>query len=307
MVPLGDRIEEAFKRYDQTADLVKDFLSSRSNPQEFILLVCGRLDSFSNLAFTGKSQKDNFVGFLARHSGYRNTFAQIGLPDLYRYLDYHLWVLPGTIDKPGRLHMFDPKEDERFITFLWSSGLAIIQEEIGGLLKFIMKTLRERYRVSPTQSMRKSSLDSLGAVYEYLHDVAKRHKRGLYLEAVKSLRPILRDYSIGALLYRKYRNEIIHEYGVDVQEDEFFTKKTVYWGTFYNPDVYPTKFLQIQFPGEFLFKILVNCVRGYKMELKRTRKLPWGIFSDICNIMDEIDHLDDRSLPSGKDVVIQLR
>ena len=307
MVPLEERIEEAFTMYGSTIELLKEFIASRRNPQEFILLACARLDSLSNLAFTGKPQKDCFVSFLARHSGLKRNAYQISLPDLCDFLCYHLWVLPGTIDKPGRLHMFDPREDERFMSFLWNSGLAITQEEVGRLLMFLIRAIKKKYRVFPTQSKQKQSSDKPDNLYNYLYNAAQQYRRGIYLDAIKGISSLLKDFSFGALLYRKYRNGIIHEFGVGIHEQDFFTKNAIHWRTTYHTYVEPTKFLQIQFPARFLLEILTHSVQSYIRELKNTRLLPMAVFNETCDFLEEIKHLDDRSIPVGKDISILLR
>jgi hypothetical protein len=172
MQTLEARIDEAFKRYRNTITLVDELIASQRNSQEIILLTCARLDSLANLAFTAKSQKDAFVNFLRQHSGITATFEQISVADFYDFLAYQLWVLPGTVEKPGRLHMFDPRQDERYITFLWASELPITVEALGALVRFILAALKRRYRVSPTQALRRSSLDTFDCLSSTLSNQA---------------------------------------------------------------------------------------------------------------------------------------
>jgi len=307
MRKLESRIEQAFKKYDATIDLLKEFMASKRNAQEFILLVCARLDSLSNIAFTGKSQKDNFVNFLIRHCGFKTSIQEISLPDLQWFLNSQLWILPGTIKKPGRLHIFDPRRDKQFLSFLWNSGLAITEEEIGTFLEFIIASIKKRYRVAPTQSMQKKSMDTIDNIYKYLHVLAQQYRKGIYGEAIKRIRLMLTDFSLGALLYTKYRCGIIHEYGVDVDREGFFSKKMAYWRTVYNPYIEPGKLMEIQFPAHFLLNLLVNTLQSYKTELQKTKRLPWDLFDQICDFTTELEYLDDRSVSSGKDIDISFQ
>ncbi len=307
MQTLKARIDEAFKRYRDTITLVDKLIASQRNPQEIILLTCARLDSLANLSFTGKSQKDAFVSFLGQHSGATATFEQISIADLYDFLAYQLWVLPGTVEKPGRLHMFDPWQDERYISFLWASDLPITVEALGALVRFILSALKRRYRVSPTQVLRLSSLDVYDRLSMYLESEAATHRKGLYRSAIAAIRPLISEFSLGVLLYKRYRSGIIHEYGVDVDEKNFFKKESVYWRTMYKLYVPPLKFLQVEFPARLLSKILENSVEGYVVQLKKTQKLPWALFSDLCRFPGEIHYLDERSIPEGRAVRIAMR
>lgn len=263
MKALERRIDEAFKRYRDTVTLVDELIGSKRNPQEIILLTCARLDSLANLAFAERSRKDAFVRFLAEHSEAVPTFEHISIADLHDFLSYQLWVLPGTVEKPGRLHMFDPRRDERYITFLWESNLAITQEVLAALIKFILRCLKRRYRVSPTQTIRRSSFDTCDSLGAYLDSEAATHRRGFYRSAVAAIRPLVSEFSLGVLLYKRYRSGIIHEYRVDIDETRFFKKDSVYWRTMYRRFAPPFKVLQVEFPARLLSKVLTYSMESY--------------------------------------------
>jgi hypothetical protein len=307
MQTLEERIDEAFKRYRDTLTLVDELIASQRHPQEIILLTCARLDSLANLAFAGKPPKDAFVSFLGQHSGATATFEQISIPDLYNFLAYQLWVLPGTVEKPGRLHMFDPQQDERYITFLWESDLPITVEALGALIKFILAALKRQYRVSPTQALRRSSLDTRTRLSAHLESKAATHRKGLYRKAATAIRPLISEFSVGVLLYKRYRCGIIHEYGVDVDERNFFKQESIYWRTIYKLYVPPLKFLQVEFPARLLSQVFVNSIEGYEVQLKKTQKLPSALFNDLCHFPSELHYLDERSIPEGRAVRIAVR
>ncbi len=310
MKRIEKRIEEAFARYGSTIGLLNHLIGKRSNVQEFILLVCARLDSLSNLAFTGKSQKDNFIDFIIHHSSNKTKLLEISVPDFFEYLGNQLWVLPGSLEKAGRFHMFDPRRDEQFILFVWNSGIALTVEKVGSLLKFLMDVLRRKYRVIPNQSLSKNSIDNANNIVTYLEDAAKKHKKPFVGEAVysnKYLLSLIKDFSLASLLYRKYRCGIIHEYGVNIRSTDFFSKHDIYWQPFYNDIAEPTRRLGVQFSAQFLLKLLTNCVNSYKLRLLKTKQLPIELFLEICDFMNEIKYLDDRTIPEGKDVGINIR
>src|SRR5207245_503380 len=93
-------------------------------------------------------------------------------------------------------------------------------------------------------------------MYEHRADSQRR-------SAATAIRLLIREFSLGVLLYKRYRSGIIHDYGVDLDERSFFKKASVYWRTMYKLYVPPMKFLQVEFPARLLSKILANCVEGY--------------------------------------------
>jgi hypothetical protein len=142
---------------------------------------------------------------------------------------------------------------------------------------------------------------------EYLESEAATHRNGLYRPAVTAIRPLVREFALGVLLYKRYRSGIIHEYGVDVDEISFFKKDSVYWRTMYKIYVPPLKFLQVEFPARLLSRVLVDSVEGYIVQLKKTQKLPWALFSDLCRFPNELHNLDEWSIPEGRAVGIAMR
>jgi hypothetical protein len=309
MEDIEKRIDSAFKRYSTTIDLLKEFVKERSNTQEFILLVCARLDSLSNMAFRKKSQKDNFVEFLVHHSGHKNKILSISLPDLYEYLDYQQWVLPGSLEKDGRLHMFYPQRDEKYVTFIWNSGIPINQTKVESLLKLLLRALKNNYRVVPNQSASKKSIDSLNNVVRCFENLAQRSNRIFLREAIVSnqhLSNMIRDFSLASMLYREYRCGIIHEYGVDVDPLDFYSKREVYFRTLYNDFVYPTRRLRVQFSASFLLDLLVNSINSYRKRLQQIKRLPIDMYSEICDFMEELKYLDEGSIREGRDVGINI-
>jgi hypothetical protein len=142
-------IDSAFDQYLPTLQLLGDWLAQKSYINEFLILACAGLDSLSNLASAQGTQKDCFSKFLLTYSPQRQLFEKVSVPDLYYFLSYHAWVLAGTIEKPGRLHMFDPKRDAPFMRFLWRSRVPLTEGDVHRMLAFLLRVLKGNYRVAP--------------------------------------------------------------------------------------------------------------------------------------------------------------
>jgi hypothetical protein len=299
-------LDSAFDQYFSTIALLHTWLSERKNMQEFIILSCARLDSLSNLAFPEGAQENNFVRFLTTYSKSREDLEKISLPDLYWFLMYHEGVLPGTISKPGRLHMFEPKRDRDLIKLVWHSGVGITERDVRRVLRFFIRHLKKYYRVVPNQNLKKSSHDKAKSIRQRLEKAADNYKNDYYREAVKSIGPLLDRHKLAALLYQEYRCGAIHEYKVDLDEPDFFTKVEPYWRTIWSEIAEPSRFLELRFPGPFLLKTLDECVRNFKANLTNRKKLPAGVFFEFCDFFEDIDYLDEESIPNGRDLSLSI-
>lgn len=291
------RITRAFEVYDPTLKLLSSLVRKRSNAQEVVLLSCARLDSLANLAFSD-SQKNNFVRFMEKHSHVREM-CHLSVPDLFRYLIHKQWILPGTIPVAGRFHVFDP-HDMPFFSFLWNCGVAVTRAKINELLNKITAMLRSRFRILPRQSTG-SSIVSDTDITAALRPVWK--DAGLQeAEAEKAVKPLLAEYRVSSLLYSEFRCGAIHEYGVGLDEERFFSESDICFAAFGNPFLTPRHILSIQFPAKFLCRLLSTCIESYRSELLHTKKLPLTMYEAVCDFPNELRYLDDRSIPLGKDI-----
>jgi hypothetical protein len=301
-VDILETIDTALDQYNPTVELLQKWLSEKTNMDEFLILACARLDSLSNLAFPQGTQKEKFVKFLQTYSHFKESFLNVSVPDLYFFISYHLWALPGTIEKPGRLHMFNPNQDRQFIGFLWNSNIGLSQTDIERLLKFLIGQLKRNYRVVPNQTLRKPTSDSLDAVQSAIQSAAKRQRRGTYMDAADSARPLLEGFTLGSLLYQEYRCGAIHQYHVKMDETNFFKRNEPYWCPFHNELLEVGSFLRLHFPGPFLLDTLIDGIKNYKTHLKTMRKLPADLFFEFCDVLADMHYLNDDSIPSGRDV-----
>jgi len=111
------------------------------------------LDSLAHYAIPGKlSQSEKFSRFLDEHSRHGEVLSSVSVGDLYSSFLVELWQLPGGIELPGRLRMFDEVKQRDFIDLYWKSELALAEDDLESLMDFVLMQLRARYRVIPHQS-----------------------------------------------------------------------------------------------------------------------------------------------------------
>jgi hypothetical protein len=294
-------LDRAFEQYSYTSELLQEWFTNHKNIHEFVILACARLDSLSNLSFPEGAQENNFVRFLTTYSTSRRDLEKVSLPELYFFLNFHYWALSGVVSKPGRLHMFEPKRDRDLISLIWNSEIAITERDVGSLIRFFLRQLKKHYRVVPNQSLNKPSWDTMKSIRKKLKNAAGNYKNEYYRKAVDLIGPILDKYKLAALLYREYRCGAIHEYRIDLDESEFFTKQEPYWSTIWSDVAEPSRFLKLRFPGSFLLRLLDECVQNFKRNLTNRKKLPADLFFEFCDFFDDMDYLDEESIASGKD------
>lgn len=191
------RITEAFSEYRSTISLVEELIDRKANIYEVILLVCARLDSLANATCQEKTQRGNFFKFVSTYSKERDLITAVSVPDLYNYFSRLLWVLPGMIEKPGRIHLFEPVEDSSILPFVWKSDLPITETHIGSLFRFVLRILRKTYRAVPGQSRKKKQIQKLSELHRDLLDIATSYKTQKYVKAIEAIEPILKDNMVG--------------------------------------------------------------------------------------------------------------
>lgn len=303
MEPIESRLEDFFGTFRATQQFLEQLLQMRDWPQEFLILVCCRLDALANLAFPrwkGK-QADAFAKFLLLYSGFERQLRQISVPDLFFYLSYERWVLPGVISEPGRLHQF-MEDDESLIRLIVNSELPITQEAIHDFLAFVLRTLKRAYRVVPNQRITGRSIAKQSEVMKCLLAAAESPRRQKYIEPLKATKSIIERFSLSQILYREFRCRAVHGYEVNIDEKRFFRERKIYWRTVYSDLVEPGRFLEVQFPAVFLLEMLRNSIDEFERELKHKKELPIEMWVEICDIESELDLLDQDTLPEGRDI-----
>jgi len=276
------RVSSYFERYETTLQILRSLCDQEVAPQDIILLACARIDSLANHAVPGKvAQMEKFVKFLLMHSGHRSILDRVSLPDLYASVLVEWWLLPGVVEQPGRLQIFDQVRQREFIEMYWKSGLPLTEHDLEGLMEFVAGEIRRCYRVIPYQRHTNPQCDIIDAVHKMLSKGAASRRKGIFADGVAAFRPIIQTHRLAALLYREYRNGSIHGGGVDVDEDMFFTATMPQWSVMHYEFASSKPIFQILFPAKFLLSLYENCFRGYQKKLLATQKVPSSIFNDI--------------------------
>ncbi len=302
---INQRITDAFTEYQSTIGLIEELIRKKTHINELIILVCARLDSLANAACQETTQKGNFFKFVTTYSNHRDLLTTVSLPDLHNYFARHLWLLSGMVGKAGRLHIIDAVEDAPIVPFVWKSGLPITEEDIGLLLRFVLRALRSSYRVMPGQSRKKKEFQKVPELHKQLLDAAALYKTQKYVKAMEAIVPILKDHLIGNLLYTDYRCAVIHDYGFEVDPTLFFKATTPYYAIFSNDYVDYRQF-RLHFPAAFLLSLLRDCVEKYQEKLLHTLKLPSTIWFKICDALEEPEYLDEDTLTEGRDARLTI-
>ena len=242
--------------------------------------------------------------FLA-DSNDRDLITAVSVPDLYNYFARLLWVLPGMIQKPGRIHLFDPTKDSAIVPLIWKSELPITEKHIGSLLRFVLRIVRKNYRAVPGQPRKKKQMQRLPELYKELLDTAASYKTQKYVKAIEAIEPILKYHMVGNLLYTDYRCAVIHDYGFEVDPALFFKETTPYYAIFYNEYMEDRRFI-LHLPAPFLLSLLRTCLDNYEARILRTLKLPNTIWFKICDLIEESEYLDDSTLGEGRDARLAI-
>jgi hypothetical protein len=292
---LAERIDLAFAPYVETLRSLDSCLAQHSDPTEFIILACARLDSLANLSFD-ESQQKCFCRLLREHSGHQRLLSEVSVPDLFNFLDHQLFMVNGTVRTPGRLTTYDDR-GRLFAQLLVSSDLALDPDTATRLLRLLRRILRKAYRVSPRQPYRLAVLASEASLRTLFEQHAKTRVGKPYATALVKMGAVVREYTLDRLLYRTFRCGAIHEFGgPPVDAARFYAEDGVYWSELHN-EHHPSKVcLGAHFSARFLREVLANVVAGYKAKLKSTRRLPVRLFMEVCDLLKELEHLDEHTL-----------
>ena len=293
------RLASYFERYETTLQILTSLTNGEAAPQDIILLACARLDSLANHAARGKTgQQGKFVTLLLTHSGHREILERVSIPDLYASLLIEWWQLPGVLEVPGRLQVFDALRQRDFIDMYWKSGIALTEHDIEGLMAFLAGEIRRRYRVIPHQTKGKPQTDTVNDIHAALTLAAAAHRKGRYSQAVAAFKPIIQAHQLAAVLYREYRNGAIHGGGVDIDEDEFFSAEAPCWTIVQYQFAAAKPILRVLFPGRFLLSTYEHSFRGYHKQLLNTQKLPSSIFNEVFpgTFTRHVEYFDHQSV-----------
>jgi len=300
-IDLKAKLDNFFDQFSSTRELVDDLVRSKSHPQEILILLCSRIDALaSNSAREDEPRQKAFTRFVTIYSGKSKTFESISIGDLYYELDYHLWLLPGMLEKAGRIQTFSRLNDP-VLKLLLDSEIALTREEAKKLLERIRQALRKHFRAAPGQPLKKSPLASVREITEVLVDeFRKAHTSASKSALPKALDPLISSKTLARILYERFRCEVIHGGRVLIDEQRFFAERDPYWKPLYSE--FYGSFQLIEFPAQFLTSLFSDCIRNYKKRLESSGKLPPGIHFEIFgdDIFSYLDVLDESLLPRGR-------
>lgn len=299
--PIDDRIDAAFGDYWETIRLLEGFAERREHPNEFAILACARIDALANLAARGKSQRERFVTFVEEFSGKKRLLQRVAVPDLYYALLRHYETAFLMLETPGRIQVFDREEELPYIRFLVGSGLPLTKEDVVDFLRWFSVVIQRKYRTTATQRRSKPTFDTRNGVMEHLVETASERRDATYLNAVRKLDGLLKDFSVGSLLYREFRSGAIHDYEFSVPENRFFAERELFVETV-RRGYDQTLYLSIEFSAQWLLHLLKGSLVNYQRHLKQTKRLPPPLWSSICDPDTEADMFDFSVLEEPRDI-----
>jgi hypothetical protein len=295
----------AFEDYSDTLTLVRDYAATRQHPVELAILVCARLDSLANLASLGKTQSERFPRFLEEYSGQKACFRRLQCQTSTPTSPDITTPCPSPSTPLVGIQQFDRDNDLPFIRFIADSGLPLTDEAISVLLRWFSRVIQQRYRTTATQARTKPSLDTQDSISAHLAATAAGRRSSSYTGALPAVRSLIRNFSLGSILYRDFRSGIIHEFGLPNYRAEFFRRPSIYWTTIIH--AYDnTRYLDVQLSASWLIDIFESCLTNYLKRLTSTHKLLPGLFFEICDLPDEVHLLDEDALPSPKYIGLAL-
>jgi hypothetical protein len=294
---LKEGLGRFFDQFTPTRELVDQFIRSNSHAQELLVLLCARIDALaSGSASEDEHSGDSFTGFVTTHSGRQHLFENISVGDLYYELDYHLWLLPGMIEKAGRIHIFSRINDP-IKRLLVDSEIPLTLEESRRLLKRLERALRRHFRVAPGQRRRKHSVASAEAIDRAIRAEFNKQSEDRRRALTKAITPLLKMNTVARILYRRFRCEAIHGGRVRIDEAKFFAEREPYWRPMYSDHYGP--FQLIEFPAQFLATLFADCVANYRKKLEATRRVPPAIHFEMFpeDVFGHLELLDEALLP----------
>jgi len=300
---LIEGLDRFFNQFSSTRDLVDELIRRKSHPQEILLLLCSRIDALASGSTSAEETSGNaFTSFVTTYSGRSKLFESVSVGDLYYELDYHLWLLPGMIEKAGRIQIFSRVNDP-ILKLLVDSEIALTLEEARRLLKRIQLALRRTFRVAPGQSRNKSALASAAAIERAILSGFGRRGNTQKTELGKALNPLLKTMTIARILYHRFRCGVIHGGKVRIDEAKFFTERVPYWRPLYSQ--YYGPFQLVELPAYFLAELFEECLQNYRKKLEATRKVPPDVHFEMFpdDIFSHLELLDHTLLPRVRTAV----
>jgi hypothetical protein len=296
-----DALDAFLGLFSSTLELVEELIASRSYAQEVLILICSRLDALaSSSAREDEPRKKAFVDFVTSYGRRRDLFQSISVGDLYYELAYHRWMLPGTIDKPGRLRRYT-RVDDPILALLIESGIPLVEQDADRLLGGIMKGLRRSFRVMPGQPRAKPFLGKTNAVTKAIVEAFDTpRKRNIGQALPKALGELLHAKTMATILYERFRSEAIHGARVLIDERRFWRESGPYWDP--HTSEYFGSYILVEFPARFLVDVLRDCIGTYRAHLIAKGALPPDVLFHAFggDSLTFLEFLDEDAIAEGR-------
>jgi hypothetical protein len=164
-------------------------------------------------------------------------------------------------------------------------------EAVSRFLRWFSVAVQQQYRTTASQRRSKPSLASRSVFLTHLQSVASTRRSDVYGKLCEHLVPLVKQFSVGSILYREFRSGAIHEHGFVLDEDRFFTESGLYFTTTRYVVDPGTRYLNVEFSAKWLLSLLEESLKNYTARLVATKKLPFPLFIQIADIMSEADYL----------------
>lgn len=95
---LINALDSYFSGLNSSIELVQSLINARKNPIDTLILLCARIDALASDAQPNEnSRKKAFIKFITRFCANhkKGSLAAVSVPDLYRELVLHRWMLDG--------------------------------------------------------------------------------------------------------------------------------------------------------------------------------------------------------------------
>jgi hypothetical protein len=295
---IHDRLDSFLQLFIPTLELADRLRDSKTHAQEILALVCARLDGLACSSFAEDyPRKKAFVEFVTSYGGQKQLLQSVSVGDLYADLTYHRWLLEVMIESPGRIHRYS-SQDDAFIRFLDRSGVPFTVHDCDRVIRLILTSLRQAFRVSPGQSKLKPPTGTVeGVVAAVLQGFSGSRRAILAERLADSLAPLVKTKTVATILYEKFRSGVIHGAHVQLDNRRFFGLAGVYWNPNYSDYYGPA--LKVEFPARFLIDLLEHSMLTYGRHMVSTRKIPPDVYFRVFD-QDMLDHLpllDQSAIP----------
>jgi len=306
------RIEYFFEGYRGSIALAESLLTQKFSgslqsfqlPHLVVLLTCSVLDSLSNLLLSQEvSQAKSFTKLVEKYSFFGKKFCQVSVPNLYMDLITVAESLAANIPKEGRL-CSQARYDKPFVEFIMRSELPVSIPPVRSFFQEVGKILAHYYCVSLDDKTLKCKVSTVPEVVSLLRNLLTKAEHKKEIDRFES---VVREYTFEKLLYREYRCKAVHAFFQPLNEEVFYNAINP---TFVSVKNYYIESLSLLYPGKFLVSLARQICNQVESQLKRTKKLPWEVFNEICPVivetdLDLLDFLDEESIPEARKVVMK--